>query len=389
MAEARGATANKVAMSRALGAAFLSHQVEQLEKSVSAAPRPPPPRNHNSNSHNWRDRSRPHQQSSPDSKRGQLPIGGIRITTTHSQQHQHQQKERPSAARRRGSDDIRKTADKEADVIVVDASVLVNALGQVKKWCRDGQEEIIIVPLEALNSLDLLKKGSTPLAQRARTASRVLESQVGTNPRVRVQQDAAFVLWDKIAFDEDPATADTADTPNAAAVPPSASPSPEWVRRTICCAKWETEHADTARPRVVLATLAQQQQPSAAGDGSQHAESAPASPVPLPAPHPAQQNRHEPRVTGTFVTYWARRARLEVLEVAPSPGPDGRGSPEDRRPAHHNHHHRGRGEYHGNRGGGGGGGLVERPPAVKAMMDVISQPSRVVRVLARGEKLEP
>jgi hypothetical protein len=26
--------------------------------------------------------------------------------------------------------------------------VLVNALGQVKKWCRDGQEEIIIVPLE-------------------------------------------------------------------------------------------------------------------------------------------------------------------------------------------------------------------------------------------------
>jgi hypothetical protein len=32
---------------------------------------------------------------------------------------------------------------------------------------------------------------------------------------------------------------------------------------------------------------------------------------------------------------------------------------------------------------------VERPPAVKAMMDVVSQPSRVVRVLARGEKLEP
>lgn len=36
-----------------------------------------------------------------------------------------------------------------------------------------------------------------------------------------------------------------------------------------------------------------------------------------------------------------------------------------------------------------GKGLVERPPAVKAMMDVVSQPSKVVRVLARGEKLEP
>jgi hypothetical protein len=91
---------------------------------------------------------------------------------------------------------------------------------------------------------------------------------------------------------------------------------------------------------------------------------------------------------GTLVAYWARRARLSILEVPPS-GPDGRVSPEERRPAHH--HHRGRGDHHhpakGN--GGGGGGMVERPPAVKAMMDVIAQPSKVVRVLARGEKLDP
>lgn len=235
----------------------------------------------------------------------------------------------------------------------------------------------------ALNTLDLLKKGSTPLAQRARTASRVLESQVGTNPRVRVQQDAAFVLWDKISFDED---SSTPSIPNAAAVPSSTSPSPEWVRRTICCARWETENADAARPRVVLATLVQQQpqqQPSAAADSSQHPGTAPASPVPLPAPHHAQQHRHEPRAGGTLVAYWARRARLSVLEVPPS-GPDGRVSPEDRRPPHH---HRGRGDHHPAKGNGGG--MVERPPAVKAMMDVISQPSRVVRVLARGEKLDP
>lgn len=32
--------------------------------------------------------------------------------------------------------------------------------------------------------------------------------------------------------------------------------------------------------------------------------------------------------------------------------------------------------------------LVERPPAVQAMMEAVSQPSRVVRVLARGEKLD-
>jgi hypothetical protein len=134
-------------MSRALGAAFLSHQVEQLEKSVSAAPpRPSPSRNHNNN---WRDRQRSHPQQSPDSKRGQFPIGGIRITTAHGhQQHQQQQKERPGTTRNRGAEDAQKTSAKEADVIVVDASVLVNALGRVKKWCRDGQEEVIIIPLE-------------------------------------------------------------------------------------------------------------------------------------------------------------------------------------------------------------------------------------------------
>jgi hypothetical protein len=144
----QAAPQNKLEMSRALGAAFLSHQVEELEKSVAA------PRNHNgNNSGNWRDRQRPHNQPSNDSKRGQFPIGGIRITTTTTsphphQQHQHQQRDRPAAARKRGAEDAKKTSIKQADVIVVDASVLVNALGQVKKWCRDNQEEIIIVPLE-------------------------------------------------------------------------------------------------------------------------------------------------------------------------------------------------------------------------------------------------
>jgi hypothetical protein len=40
--------------------------------------------------------------------------------------------------------------EKDADVVVVDASVLVHALHQVKRWCRDGREEIVIVPLEGV-----------------------------------------------------------------------------------------------------------------------------------------------------------------------------------------------------------------------------------------------
>ena len=212
----------------------------------------------------------------------------------------------------------------------------------------------------------------------------MLESQVGTNPRVRVQQDAAFVLWDQIDFSADePPVSSSPSTPT-----PSPSPSPEWVRRTICCARWEAEHADSASPRVVLATLSQsapQPQPP-----QQAQTTTGVSPVPLPLPAP-QQHRHEPRVSGVFVGYWARRARLTVLDVLPSTGgaPDSAGgravSPEGR---HHHGHGHGHGHHRGGRGGGGGG-MVERPPAVKAMMDVISQPSRVVRVLARGEKLDP
>ena len=33
--------------------------------------------------------------------------------------------------------------------------------------------------------------------------------------------------------------------------------------------------------------------------------------------------------------------------------------------------------------------MVERPQAVMTMMEMVTQPNRVVRVLARGEKLDP
>lgn len=47
---------------------------------------------------------------------------------------------------RKSNEELR--GGKDADIIVVDASVLVHALHQVKKWCRDGRDEIVIVPLE-------------------------------------------------------------------------------------------------------------------------------------------------------------------------------------------------------------------------------------------------
>jgi len=260
-------------MSRALGAAFLNHQVEQLEKTVVS----------NGASGNWRSRRQPgpplntYPQVTPKQSKRNLPVplgmmessrrdrdfpalsGRPQARERTGARTRHPQ-ESPHVNGRRSSEEKEKTKEKgrDADVVVVDASVLVHALYQVKKWCRDGREEVIIIPLEgmdsqvrymslysflprlALNTLDLLKKGTTSLAQRARAASRILEAQVGTNPRIRVQQDDAFILWDKINFD------DALEHPEADCNSKhfGNTHSPEWVRRTISCARWEVEHAN-------------------------------------------------------------------------------------------------------------------------------------------------
>lgn len=217
----------------------------------------------------------------------------------------------------------------------------------------------------------------------------MLEAQVGTNPRIRVQQDDGFVSWEAISF-------------NTSAPNPLMG-SPEWLRRTICCACWEADHlavqetspgaeieSRNANSKLVFAVIAQGSKPVTLAPKN---PSMVESPVPLPTPH---VNKFEPRTTGTLAAYWAARAGLNVLEVQ-SPQEDTHnnrkheepdGAPRYRKTPPHQANGK-------NRNGAAlpvlrsGKGLVERPPAVKAMMDVVSQPTRVVRVLARGEKLEP
>lgn len=551
--------AKQMAMSRALGAAFLSHQVEQLEKTVVA--RGAGSRGRGGVSGNWRDRRQqgangggynkaaaaavtPPQSPNHQAKRmpnsppstnarsvaaAPTAVGGVGAAKKTQQMqlgNDNNFRGRVSPVSRRKSTDEERDGN-DADVIVVDASVLVHALYQVKRWCKEGRDEILIVPLEALNTLDLLKKGTSSLAQRARAASRILEAQVGTNPRIRVQQDDAFVYWDKIAFNNNSNNATTtAATVTAAAggagsgsdplssevggksspanptgvsSAPSPLPSPEWVRRTVCCARWEVDNpqitlsADSTSsesnlsPRVVLAVLSpttttsfttatatatsatsQSSSPqtmtvklhdnaaaatataiteagvavSHSGAGTINTTTATTPIVPLPAPTPG--NKFEPRSMGTLVSHWAAKAGIEILEVEASApghgrvhlgGGGGRDEDEDARVGKkfHGHGHVGHGGGHGGHGGGGGHGghgrrkasignsgvagsannnnnsnggvvssngtlhlastgLVERPPAVMAMMEMVSQPSskgKIVRVLARGEKLDP
>ncbi|KAH9850447.1 hypothetical protein C2E23DRAFT_930021 [Lenzites betulinus] len=420
----------KLAMSRALGAAFLNHQVEQLEKSVHTGTR--------SGNANWRGRRSPEAwRSGGDHIKRTTPGPGVKIMKKRSEEDGADRERTRTAERPERRSEERKGGQKDADIVVVDASVLVHGIYHLKKWSRDGREEVIIVPLEALNTLDLLKKGTSVLAQRARAASRILEAQVGTNPRIRVQQDDAYVPWDSISL------ADEQQAPAHAEKAPLGSTAPEWVRRTICCARWEVEHApenlkqatDTAgKPRVVLAVVSPPN--DAHPEPAAHAAPAvSASPVPLPAPQP---NRYEARLSPQLVGRWAAKAGIDVLEVSSAPPPHSGPAPADGAtlaPATNNGHgaaNRGRRSNEGRRSGdeeranpktrgqggqpgrgrrnsrggasgvgagarpppssvpaGAGTGLVERPPAVMAMMEMVAQPSRVVRVLARGEKLDP
>jgi len=406
---------SKDALSRALGAAFLSHKVEELEKTVSTSP----------NYGGFQAREKRERRLSPTLDfvprgRGGRGRGGSGRP--------------PRGGRPRGADDEYKderrngmdnkveepTGYKDADVVIVDASVLIHAIGQVKAWSKYGREETIIVPLEALNTLDLLKKGSSVLAQRARAASRILEQQVGTNPRIKVQQDDAFVLWDEMSFALETSTNESKETnPDSQAD----QETPEWLRRTISCARWELEKSAEVKDgsasedqpfNVVVAVCTSPLEAPTSGE----VPTTTRSPVPLPAPQPP--SKFEQRCAGILVSQWAKAAGIRVLDVKATAPPHG-GPPGGRRGGGANHvrsssdeEWRGgpsssRKSYaQAGRGGRGaprdsvvgkppvvygpgrvGGALVERPAATVALNATLMEPAKVIRVLARGEKLEP
>ena len=138
MADAKVAP-NKIAMSRALGAAFLNHQVEQLEKSVHTG------------GGNWRG---PGGRRSPETWRGGEAKRNFSGANPKIMKRRTDDGEetKPKAECQKADREERRSEDgkshKDADVVVIDASVLVHGLYHLKKWCREGREEIVIVPLE-------------------------------------------------------------------------------------------------------------------------------------------------------------------------------------------------------------------------------------------------
>ncbi|QRV95705.1 hypothetical protein RhiJN_23723 [Ceratobasidium sp. AG-Ba] len=351
---------NRTSMSRALGAAFLSHQVAELERNANGHRRPS--RGRGGARGGGIRRAEKDQDYDPEFDRartkadfGISPPGADEGSwRRRPQSSDDTASESASPPRPRVISHAQPRAAPLPDIIVVDGSVLIHALGAVQRWCRNKHTEVVI-PLEALNTLDVLKSGNNQLAVRSRAASRLLEDEVGANPRIRVQRDDAFIPWDTMAAKAPSGASSVPNQPDSRWKVEGAG-APEWMKRMVCCAKWESNTGATDGKRVALAVI----------------DSVDANPA----------GRHESLVDGDLVRSWASKLGLEVMDVekekpAQSPGKGER---------------RARGGGAGSRAGGpppgrgrSRGGLVEKPAAA-----IMAPPAgKIIRVLARGEKLDP
>ncbi|KAG1891639.1 uncharacterized protein F5891DRAFT_1211213 [Suillus fuscotomentosus] len=177
---------------------------------------------------NWRDHCHPQADLGNTNRRSvinhtpkQRPSSGNRSAkksvaeAVPEREHSEAKVQKP----RKSSQEVR--GDKDADIVVVNASVLVHALHQVKKWCRDGRDEIVIVPLEEGN------ESSHPTRAVSFTNFRGF---IGTDACIHVQWDDAFVLWDRIEF-KDMSADDAKDKAMLQSL--HLSGSPEWVRHMM------------------------------------------------------------------------------------------------------------------------------------------------------------
>uniref|UniRef100_V5GNR0 PIN domain-containing protein n=1 Tax=Kalmanozyma brasiliensis (strain GHG001) TaxID=1365824 RepID=V5GNR0_KALBG len=150
-------TERQARLSHAMGVMFLQDKVDKLEQDVSKITYP---------------RGVHKTRSSP------IALHGATIT-------RHDQSKpravtgsgvnpKEEATTGRTSDAKPKTA---TAIRLVDASVLIFSLRSVHNWSRDGST-CVIIPLEAINTLDLLKKGDEPINLAARKATRWLEDKI-------------------------------------------------------------------------------------------------------------------------------------------------------------------------------------------------------------------
>ncbi|TPX63158.1 hypothetical protein SpCBS45565_g06822 [Spizellomyces sp. 'palustris'] len=93
---------------------------------------------------------------------------------------------------------INKLKELSCPMILIDTNGYVNHLGFVKKWLA-SRKSIVIVPMDVIDNLDRLKKGTEKINAKAREAIRYLEQRFRYRSEyLRGQQDEERIaLWDR------------------------------------------------------------------------------------------------------------------------------------------------------------------------------------------------
>ncbi|KAG0146447.1 hypothetical protein CROQUDRAFT_722904 [Cronartium quercuum f. sp. fusiforme G11] len=166
-------------MSRALGAAFLQHQVQQLERNlddmtfrrdVVTYPNPQIPRENSNHSiksgrpNKFDDRSKQPTGSSKTSRQMNLP----------SSQASSKQERKP------------------LPIMVIDTSLLIFGLPVLKRWKAEGKYRIVI-PLDVISTLDQLKTYPRPIRGLVRDATEWLDHQFQKNLQTHHHHNDTFI----------------------------------------------------------------------------------------------------------------------------------------------------------------------------------------------------
>lgn len=283
--------AKKAALAKALSAAYLEHQIADLESKVNAigvdGPGPSgAPRGgarpaavakaavngeHEHAAAQLDGHHRHHHQYHGEGSHAHPPHHHHHHAHhhhAHHHNHNHQHLHPLQGAGRiddsSGSSPSSSSSDSEPEfewrVAVVDVSALMWAPRSVRSLVQRGFE--VIVPLDAIRTLDMLKKGNSPVAQAARAAARFVEHAsrhwraISTDPSIAVQAGTDYKKGRGLRLQREVESA-------APAAAGAGAPPPKWVASVLGAAAFFTTivraeeaaqgRGDEPRPAVLIA----------------------------------------------------------------------------------------------------------------------------------------
>lgn len=291
-------------MSRALGAAFLQHQVQQLERNLDDMSfrrdiyQAPHPRNQS---------SRTRQADSPRK---------IKMNSNTSQN--------PA-----GSSSFSRQERGPTQIKIIDTSILIFALPVLKRWKAEGKYRIVI-PLDVISTLDLLKTYPRPIRGLVRDATDWLDYQFQKQPASRGKASQGFspqvtgeeCSWDQLRNGFIPPPMDVISVPeiideeNTTPRALDSKDMPRRLRSVLQCAHWQ-QSRETGEPyHCTLAVFVPPETntptkpettSTSNGTSAQHPTSQNHAPVPGADP---QMDR-----SGALMLEWAPRFGIEVEQI--------------------------------------------------------------------------